>query len=116
MEEKNQLTPYDEMMQTKELQMLKTVVPFLAPRQQQQIAMLIPYMELRHCMKLFSTNTNALAACEIPEGSDRKSALLMAIKNYCSPKEKEMIDTVLNLFCMMDNYELFFNPKEGDVC
>ncbi len=115
MEEKNYLTPYDEMMQTRELQMLKTVVPFIDTRHQRQIAMIIQYLEFRHTMQLFSSNNNALSACEIPEGSDRKSALLMALKNYCTPKERETIDTVLNLFCMLDNYELFFNQKDGDL-
>lgn len=109
MEEKNQFTPYDEMMQTRELQMLKTLVPFLEGRRQRQIAMLIQYMEIRQTMNLFTNDSGALSACEIPEGTDRRTAMLNALKNYCTPKERETIDTMLNMFCVMENYELFFN-------
>ncbi len=109
MEEQNLFTPYDEMVQTRELQMLKTLVPYLEGRRKRQIAMLIQYLELRHTSSLFSSGSGALSACEIPEGTDRRSAMLIALKDYCNPKEKEMIDTILNLFSVMENYELFFN-------
>ena len=48
-----------------------------------------------------------MAACALPNGTDRRNAMLSAIRQYCSPKEQETIDTILNLFCVMDNYELF---------
>ncbi len=109
LEENNLFTPYDEMIQTREVQMLKTLVPFLEGSRKRQLAMLIQCMEIRHTSALFSRGSSALSACEIPEGTDRRSAMLVALKDYCTPREQEMIDTILNLFSVMENYDLFFN-------
>ncbi len=109
MENPKQFTPYDEAMQTRELQMLKTIVPFLDGKQKQQLGIIIQYMELRQFSQLLQNSSSALGACEIPAGNERRSAMLGALRQYCTPKEKETIDTILNLFCIMDNYEVFFN-------
>lgn len=107
MENKTTFTPYDEAMQTRKLQMLKTMVPYLANNMQKQAALLIQIIECKNAMSIFSADNNSLAACEIPEGSNRTTALLGELKQYCTPKERDTIDTLLNLFCIMDNYELF---------
>lgn len=107
MNEQVKTTPYDELIQTRETQMLKAIVPFLLPRQQQQISMLIQYMQLQNTISVFSKSSPSLAACELPPGSNRRSAMLSAIREYCTPKEQETIDTLLNLFCILDNYDAF---------
>lgn len=109
MEENRLFTPFDEAMQTRELQMLKTVFPYLEGKQKQQLGMIIQYMEIRHMSRLLQSSSSALGACEIPVGTERRSAMLNALRDYCTPKEKEAIDTILNLFCIIDNYESFFN-------
>ncbi len=105
MEEQKNYTQYDEMMQTREVQMLKTMVPFLANDMQLKMAMIIQYLEIRNTMSLFTSGKNALSACQVPEGTDRRSAMLQALKAYCSPKEKETIDMMINLFSVMELYE-----------
>ncbi len=105
MSEQIKMTPYDEATQTRELQMLKSIVPFLERKQQQQIAVLIQYLEIQNTFAVFSKDTPAMAACELPQGSNRRSAMLSAIREYCTPKEQETIDTLLNLFCIIDNYD-----------
>ena len=107
MNEQTKPTPYDELTQTRETQMLKAIVPFLQPKQQQQISMLIQYMQLKNTLSVFSSPSASLTACEIPAGSNRRSAMLSAIREYCTPKEQETIDTLLNLFCILDNYDAF---------
>lgn len=105
MEETKNYTQYDEMMQTRDIQILKTMVPFLANDMQLRMAMIIQYLEIRNTMSLFTPGKNALAACQVPEGTDRRSAMLQAIKTYCSPKEQETIDMIINLFSVMELYE-----------
>lgn len=107
MEESNKFTPYDEKMQTRELQLLKTMVPYMSGTRQKQIAIFIQYLELQNTLKLFSGSKGGLAICEIPEGADRRSSMLNAMRQYCSPKEQETIDMLLNMFSILDNYELF---------
>ena len=106
MEEKTSVT-YDDMVQTRNVQMLKSIIPFLDFSSQKPAAMLIQYLEMCNAYSVFSKKDNSMAACALPNGTDRRNAMLSAIRQYCSPKEQETIDTILNLFCVMDNYELF---------
>lgn len=106
MEEINQVT-YDDMVQTRKIKMLKSIVPFLDFRTQKPAAILIQYLELKNASNAFSNPDNSLAACSLPEGSDRRNAILGAIRQYCTPKEQEAIDTVLNFFTVMENYDMF---------
>lgn len=109
MEEKKCFTPYDEMMQTRELQMLKTIVPYMAGRAKQSLAFLIQYMEWKNTWNHFADEGADLCACEVPEGTDRRMAILTELKPFCNAKEQETIDTFINLFCIMDNYDLFLH-------
>ena len=106
MEESKNVT-YDDMVQTKNIQILKSIIPFLDFPSQKPLAMLIQYMEWKNANKAFSSQENSMAACALTPGTDRRNAMLNAIRQYCSPKEQEAIDTLLNLFCIMENYDLF---------
>ena len=46
--EPNSFTPFDNMTQTRELQMLKTAIPYMKGDQKKQFAILIKYMELQN--------------------------------------------------------------------
>ena len=37
---------------------------------------------------------------------EHEVAMLTEIKKFCNPKEQETIDNILNIMCVMDNYEL----------
>ena len=89
---------YDDVVQTKNVQILKSIVPFLDVRSQRPAAMLIQYMEMQNAYRTFSRPDNSLAACSLGDGIDRRSASLGAIRQYCTPKEQETIDTLMNLF------------------
>lgn len=109
MEEQTLFTPYDEKMQTRQLQMLKTMVPYLAGNMQKQMAVFIQCMEVKNTMSMFQGASNGLSICEVPQGTDKRLAMLNAVRQYCSPKEQETIDLMLNLFSIIDNYDLFNN-------
>ena len=100
-------TEYDELVQTRELQMLKSLLPFANIRSQMPIALLIQSMEFRNTVQMFQNNANALAACSASNEPDRKSAMLQTLRKFCTPKEKETIDTLLNIMCVMENYDAF---------
>lgn len=108
MDKPNSLT-YDDLVQSKNTQILKSIVPFLDFPSQRPVALLIQMLEWRSANAAFSRRDNRLAACALPDGSDRRSALLAAVRPYCSPAEQETIDTLLNLLCVMDNYDQFSN-------
>lgn len=100
---------YDDVVQTRNVQILKSIVPFLDMRSRRPAAMMIQYMELLNAYNAFSREDNSLSACSLDESVDRRSAILGAIRQYCTPKEQETIDTLLNFFCVMDNYDMLNN-------
>lgn len=106
MNEKTLFTPFDEITQTKELQMLKTIVPYLSKDKQRPLVMMISCMAMVNSMKVLS-ETPALSVAETETPSDRRIAMLNALKKYFSPSEQETIDNILNVFSILDNKEIY---------
>lgn len=106
MDEKTLFTPFDEITQTKELQMLKTIVPYLSKDKQRPLVMMISCMAMLNSMKVLS-ETPALSVAETETLSDRRIAMLNALKKYFSPSEQETIDNILNVFSILDNKEIY---------
>lgn len=107
MEQELFLTEYDNLVQTRELQMLKAMLPFVHAKNQMPLAILIQSLEFKNTIRSFQNNANTLSAFSISNETDRRSAMLQTLKKFCTPKEQETIDTMLNIICVMENYENF---------
>ncbi len=98
-------TIFDTLTQSREIQMLKTAIPYMKQAQQKQFAILIKYMELQKAAAVFSNDENAtLAACGLPEEELNSINMLNEMRKYATPKELETIDTLTNLFSMLSMY------------
>lgn len=109
MEQEQFITEYDTIVQTKELQILKSMLPFATPSAQMPLAILIQGLQFQSTLKKFQSNTNLLSACSVNNEPDRKTAMIHTLRKFCSPKERETIDTLLNIMCVMENYDTFNN-------
>lgn len=109
MEQEQFLTEYDGLVQTRELQMLKSMLPFANIKMQMPLAILIQTMQFRNTIHMFQNNANALSACSVNNEPDRRSAMIQTLRKFCTPKERETIDTLLNIMCVMENYDAFTN-------
>ena len=96
--------PYDEMTQTKELQIIKSIVPYLPANKQKQFSLMIQYIQMINCLNLFSDSSQTLVAAETTDPASRRTAILNAVKKFCTPKEQETIDTFLSIFSVLDNH------------
>ena len=101
MDEATPLTPFDTMTQTREIQMLKTVIPYMKSSQKKQFAILIKYMELQNTLHIFSQEEQVLSMCSLPEEEN-------SLRPFCTPKELETIDMLTNMFSMLETYETIF--------
>ena len=86
---------------------MKAMLPFVNAKNQMPLAMLIQMMEFQNTMRIFRENANALSAFSINNESDRRNAMLQTLKKFCTPKEKETIDTILNIMCVIESYDNF---------
>lgn len=97
-------TIFDTLTQSREIQMLKTAIPYMKPSQKRQFAILIKYMELQKAAQIFSSGNASLAACEVPEEENNSFHMLNELKKYATQKELETIDMISSLFSMMTLY------------
>lgn len=109
MEQEQFVTEYDGLVQTRDLQMLKSMLPFAGVNAQLPLAILIQTMEFRNTVKMFQNNANVLSACSVNSEPDRKTAMIQTLRKFCTPKERETIDTLMNIMCVMENYDSFSN-------
>lgn len=107
--EENNLTPFDYMTQTRELQMLKTVIPYMKGGQKKQFAILIKYMELQNTIQVFSQEDKVMSMCSVDEDENSTLSMLNELRRFCSEKELETIDMMTNLLSMMETYETIFS-------
>lgn len=102
------LTPFDHMVSDNQLQIIKAAIPYLSNREQQFFSVYVKYIELEHTLKLVGdSNSNVLSSCSIGENPNSTSDMLTAIKQYCSEKEKEMIDLISNFLSAYQMYHTY---------
>ena len=105
--ETSTFTPFDYMTQTRELQMLKTMLPYMKDTQKKQFAILIKYMELQNTVQVFSQDDKVMSMCSVDEGSN--NMVLNDLRAFCTSKEQETIDMLANTFSMLETYETIFS-------
>ena len=103
------LTPFDNMTQTRQLQMLKTMIPYIKGGQKKQFAILIKYMELQNTIQVFSQEDKVMSMCSVDDEENSVLSMLNELRRFCSEKELETIDTITNFFSVMETYETIFS-------
>ena len=63
--DENKSITYDDLIQTRNTQILKSIVPFLDVPTQKPLAMLIQLMEWKNATAAFSRQENSMAACSL---------------------------------------------------
>lgn len=99
----------DTLIQSRDLQMLKAMVPYFDGTQQRTISFVIRLIELQKTMQLFDTKPEMQAA-ELQSGKNESPAertrhMLYAMKEFCQPQEQANIDSVIGFFEMYESYE-----------
>lgn len=108
MENETPLTTFDVMTQSRQLQMLKTIIPYMKNQQQMNLAVLIKYMELKNTIQVFSKEENVISMCSLPENEDHMLAMLTDLRKFCTEKEQETLDMITNMWSMLETYETIF--------
>lgn len=96
----------DTLIQDRNLQMMKSALPYLPPSSQKNIAMVVKFMELQRTMTFFQNPVNDLCMCsEDSAPEERPVQMLSAIREYCNDYEKETVDNLINFIQMFFTYE-----------
>lgn len=111
MEYNNSYAPFDLEFQTKDLQIMKAMIPYMTPALQRMLAMFVKYQELQKTLVLFDGKAPAIQSCSIEDPQERMTQMLNDIKNYCTKQEKENIDLAINMLQVFSTYEQFFQEQ-----
>ena len=97
----------DTLIQDRHLEMIKAAIPYLDNSRQKNMAMLVKFMELQRTMALFQNPGNDLKMCSEEEKEDPVQ-MLSAIREYCTEKERDMIDNMTTFVQMFSTYGTLF--------
>lgn len=100
----------DSLIQDRHLQMMKAALPYFNNSSQKPIAFLIKFLELERTISIFNSPENTIQMCSVPqEETPLPLQLLGVIREFCTERERENIDMLLNYMQMFSAYETMFN-------
>ena len=111
--EEEHLSLYDTRLQSKEINMLKTALPYVSPSAQKNFSMMIAFLQLQKTIEFFDDPANMTQVAAMEHSGDQTVELLQDLRSLASPAEQKQIDQLLNAMQMVSTYEIFF--QAGDV-
>lgn len=96
-------------------QMIKALIPFFSPREQQMLAMIVRIQELIMTVRYFEKISYIQQQSNIKFSFNKD--LFDHIKCYCTPENQKMIDSILqfmNISELMNMMNVFDEEKTGD--
>ena len=108
------MTPFDELVTTPELQMIKLLIPYTPAAGRKTLAGMVKFIELRETLRLFRSRGSGLQAQMVPEdGPHAPLDILNSFRPYLKPREASMIDMVINIREMMSVMEMMQASQEN---
>ena len=107
----NLMTTFDNLIQSKQLLILKAAIPYLSGNSQKALSIFAKYYELIKTMQISQGENSALSMCSVTteNPSDKPLQFLKDIRCYCNDAEKETIDFFVDFFQIYETYENFMN-------
>ena len=104
------MTPFDELVTSPELQIMKLIIPYAPASGRQMLAACVKVMELRETIRIFSGGRGVIRAQML--GDEEHSSpidILNSFRPYLKPRESAALDMVINLKEMMSVMEMMQN-------
>ena len=109
------MTPFDELVTSPELQIMKLMIPFAPARGQRTLAACVKFMELRETLRIFGNRYGDIRA-QMFEEEDPLTPfdILNSFRPYLGPREASALDMVINLKEMMSVMEMMQNTPSSE--
>ena len=108
------MTPFDELVTTPELQMIKLLIPYAPASGRQTLAALVKYTELRKAVRLFHSGGRCpgIRAFEEP-APDTPADLREQMRPYLTPQQASALDMIVRVQEMMPLIEMLQAEGSG---
>lgn len=107
-------TMFDMETQSKNIQILKTIIPYMEGSNQKNFAVMVKFLELKNVITIFNQHPSSLSMCSSEDLSEKRLQLLNDIKKFCSPAEQDSIDMMLTAFQMFSSYDMMMNTSQSE--
>lgn len=105
-EEAANVTAFDALYTTNEIQKLKVLLPYIDPPMQKNLAVYIKYMELQYTMRYVRRHPFQISGCSI--STDHKpdlQSLCLQLSLYSSPEEIRQLEQFRNILQTMETFQ-----------
>lgn len=97
------MTAIDQVANQNHLQMIKAILPYLPPNNQQSICFCIKMMELQNISAYYRSHTCCVQSLSAASAA-HPSEILNDIRNYCDESEQAIVDQLLQTISMIELY------------
>lgn len=95
-------TPFDTLISSRQLQMLKLMIPYTPPSGQRMLAIYAKFLELEHTIDFFRHFHRDIHAQAFDKAVSSPFDILDELRPYLSEDERNSMDSVMNIFNMME--------------
>ena len=75
-------TTFDIETQSRNIQMLKTVIPYIDASRQKTFALMVKFLELRNVASIFNEEPASISMCSTDDPAEKRMQLLNDIKKF----------------------------------
>lgn len=93
----NYSTYFDSLVSGKNIQIIKTLIPFMPPNSQKILSVMVKVTELQNTIRLVNSPSIRAAGIHINGTGKNLSDMLEAMKKFLSPQDVEMIDMFMTI-------------------
>lgn len=104
-------TLFDTQVQSRSLQMMKTMIPYLDAGKQRPFALLVKYLELQNTARMFSRDSMVIQSVSAESPQERMYQMMTDLCEQCSDSERESIESLMNMFQLMSAYDIMFSER-----
>lgn len=116
----DKMTPFDRLISSKDLQLMKLIIPYTPPANQHMLAILVKFLELNRTIKIFHQSRQNIHTQTFEKSFSSPLDIVDEIRPYLSEAERTSVDSILNVFNMMQMLETMekmsgtetFNPMD----
>ena len=101
----DKMTPFDRLISSKDLQLMKLIIPYTPPANQHMLAILVKFLELNRTIKIFHQSRQNIHTQTFEKSFSSPLDIVDEIRPYLSEAERTSIDSILNVFNMMQMLE-----------
>lgn len=113
-DEVRELTEFDSLICDSRTQILKALIPFMSTREQQFLSIYVKFIEFSRTIELVKkTGSGSMSICSIGKSMRERNTpynsndILQAIKKQCSQKERNTIDSIMNMLNIYNTFKMY---------